>query len=247
MPIKVSTDSSFGTAPRIVVAVGGDGTVNEVARGLMGTDKIMGILPCGSGDGLARKLGLRVGLKKALDIIRRRKVCIMDCAEIDGKPFFSVCGVGLDAIVSEKFATAGKRGVLTYVEEAVRTWKGFTPGHYEITVDGNTISRDAVLITVANSNQWGNGAKIAPRAAVDDGMLEITLVNMFSTLELPGMVLALMSGFFDKYPRVESFRGREIRIRRSSPGPAHFDGDYMDAGTDISIRLLPSKLKVLVP
>lgn len=111
----------------IVVAVGGDGTVNEVARGLLGTDKILGILPCGSGDGLARCLGISHHISKALETINNGIVKPLDAGFINGKAFFSVCGVGFDADVSKKFAEAGKRGLMTYIEQSLQLWHGFKP------------------------------------------------------------------------------------------------------------------------
>lgn len=232
---------------RVVVAVGGDGTVNEVARGLVGTGKTLGIIPCGSGDGLALHLGISRNVRKALDVVRKGKTAVLDCAQIDGRPFFSVCGVGLDAIVSERFARAGSRGLHTYISEAVRTWKGFVPGKYRIKLDGRSISREAVLITVGNSNQWGNGARVTPLARTDDGKLDVTVVSMFRTAEIPVLAWRLMTGSFNRSGRVECLRAENLEIIRASEGPAHFDGDCFHAGKEIRISVLQQKLKVLVP
>ena len=240
---KMAREASEGT----VVAVGGDGTVNEVARALAGTGRKMGIIPCGSGDGLARKLGLRVTPAKSLEIIEKGHTQKMDCGMINGKPFFSVCGVGLDAIVSERFAKAGKRGVNTYITEALNEWKDFAPEHYLIDIDGIKMEKDAVLITVANSNQWGNGAKVAPHAETDDGKFDITIVSMFKTIEIPVLAAQLMDGHFDRNHKVECLRGEKVIIHRQSPGPAHFDGDFFETGKDIEISLLADKLDILVP
>lgn len=231
----------------IVAAVGGDGTLNEVARGLLGTDKTLALIPCGSGDGLARHLGIRGSLKHELKVIEDGNVEYLDCAEIDGRPFFSVSGVGLDAIVSERFAKAGKRGVTTYITEAVKTWRGFKPEHYTIVVDGQVIETDAVLITVANSNQWGNGAKITPLASTHDGLLDISVLDMFHTWELPVLVWHLMTGSADRSRRLKCYKGKDIRISRPCEGPAHCDGDYIPASDAVSVRILDQRLKILVP
>lgn len=242
-----------GTEADTVVAVGGDGTLNEVARGILGAYrnsgvcKTLGILPCGSGDGLARMLGLHTTAKKGLEIIRRGKTQPLDCAEIDGRPFFSVCGVGLDAIVSEDFAKAGKRGLVTYINEAVKEWGHFRPEHYVLEIDGRTIERDAVLITVANSNQWGNEARVTPLASVCDSLLDITVVSMFRTMEIPLLAAELMTGHFDRNRHVECLQGKEIAIHRETEGPAHCDGDCITAGRDVRVRLLPERLRILVP
>lgn len=153
----------------VVVAVGGDGTVNEVGRGLLGTDKTLGIVPCGSGDGLARCLGISRRISKAVSLIESGKEIAMDVGYINGKPFFSVCGVGFDADVSRRFAESGRRGVITYLDEAYKLWKTFKPIRFTITVDGRRWTQEAVLVTVGNSNQWGNEAKVAPHADISDG------------------------------------------------------------------------------
>ncbi len=235
------------TEADVVVAVGGDGTVNEVARGLTGTGKTLGIIPCGSGDGLALHLGISRNFKKALNIIEKGKTDILDCAEINGKAFFSVCGVGLDAIVSDNFAKSSKRGLWTYITEAIKTWKHFVPEKYDICLDGRNISKEAVLLTAGNSNQWGNGAKVTPHAKTNDGKLDLTVVSMFRTAEIPFLAWRLMTGSFNRSKRVESYQAENILIRRASNGPAHFDGDCFQSGREIRITLLQQKLKVLVP
>ncbi|MCQ2169175.1 MAG: YegS/Rv2252/BmrU family lipid kinase [Bacteroidales bacterium] len=235
------------TEAGVVVAVGGDGTVNEVARGLIGTGKTLGIIPCGSGDGLALHLGISRNFKKALDVVKKGNTNILDCAEIDGKVFVSVCGVGLDAIVSDRFSKSSKRGLWTYIKEAIGTWKNFTPGKYDICLDGKHLSKKAVLITAGNSSQWGNGAKVTPLARTDDGKLDLTIVNMFKTAEIPFLAWRLMTGTFHKSRRVECFQAENITITRDSNGPAHFDGDSFQSGREIRITLLQQKLKVLVP
>ena len=231
----------------VVVAVGGDGTVNEVARALIGSDKVLGIIPCGSGDGLALHLGISRNPRRAVKVLEKGSVEPLDCATVDGKPFFSVCGVGLDAIVSERFAKSGRRGLATYIEEAVKTWKGFEPAGYRLVLDGKDLDCKAVLITVGNSNQWGNGARVTPLAKTNDGELDVTVVDMFRTVEIPSLALMLMTGVFDRNRRVHCYQAKEIEIIRPDAGPAHCDGDYIAAGRRVSVSLLPHRIKVLVP
>lgn len=235
------------TSEDIVIAVGGDGTVNEVARGLVGTDKTLGIIPCGSGDGLARHLGISHLFYKALQTINAGKTSHMDAGTIDGRFFFSVCGVGFDAVVSERFAKCGKRGLTTYITEGLKTWSIYTPEKYTIEIDGHTIENEAMFITVGNSNQWGNGAKITPLADISDGILDITVVDGFKAVELPLLAGRLMDGSAHKSHRVHTYRGRHIKITRSTEGPAHADGDWFEAGTRIDIQVIHHALKVLVP
>lgn len=231
----------------VIVAVGGDGTVNEVARGVLGTDKTLGIIPCGSGDGLALHLGVSRLYKKAYETIIKGNTTLIDTCQINGRPFFSVCGVGFDATVSENFALSGKRGMANYIRVGLKTWAKYRPEKYSINIDGKEWKNEAALITVGNANQWGNGAKITPLADISDGMLDVTVVDMFNGIEIPTLGLLLMTGKIDASHRVHCYRGRHITISRSFNGPAHADGDWFNAGTDLDIRILPKSLKVIVP
>lgn len=230
----------------IVVAVGGDGTVNEVARGVIGTGKALGIIPCGSGDGLARHLGLSHNIEKAIKTIENGKCENMDAAEVNGRLFFSVCGVGFDAVVSERFAKCGKRGLVNYIKQGLKTWRDYIPNIYSIEIDGVTIRTEALLITVGNSNQWGNEAKIAPLADCRDGLLDVTIVDKFGVLELPILAYQLMMGRLHKSRKVQCYKGKEIRIVRKSEGVAHADGDWFMESEVLNIKILPSALKVIV-
>ena len=232
---------------KVIVAVGGDGTVNEVARGILGTDKILGIIPCGSGDGLALHLGISRVFAKALDTVLNGKVHHMDVGKINDKPFFSVCGVGFDAVVSERFAKSGNRGLANYIQQGLTAVKEYVPETYNITVDGYSWECDAVLITVGNSSQWGNGAKIAPLADTSDGLLDVTVADKFTLPEVPALACRLMVGSLDKSDRVHCYQGKEIKISRQAEGPAHADGDWFEAGSEIEIKIIPSAIKVLVP
>lgn len=232
---------------KVVVAVGGDGTVNEVARGLAGTKKILGIIPCGSGDGLARHLGISHIFSKALKTVEAGRTVPLDAAMINGRMFFSVAGVGFDAVVSERFAKCGKRGLSTYISEGLKTWKLYSPERYLLDIDGRKFEHDAIFITIGNSNQWGNGARITPLADSSDGILDITVVDEFKAVELPLLAGRLMTGSAHKSHRVHTYRGQHITIIRSSEGPAHADGDWFITGNELSITVLPHNLQVIVP
>lgn len=231
----------------VIVAVGGDGTVNEVARGIVGTDKVLGIIPCGSGDGLALHLGISRYYKQAVKTIMNGKKIKIDSGLINGRPFFSVCGTGFDAIVSERFAKSGKRGIMNYIEIGLKTWMEYKPQKHIVEIDGQSFEMDASLITVGNSSQWGNNAKITPRADIEDGYLDMTAVDKVSALEMPALALELMTGTLNWNNKVHCYRGREIKIFRPTPGPAHADGDWFSAGNDLEIRILPQSLNVIVP
>ena len=231
----------------IVVAVGGDGTVNEVARGLIGTGKTLGIIPRGSGDGLALHLGLSHDLNKCLKIIEKGNTREIDAGTINGRYFFSVCGVGLDAIVSERFAKSGRRGLASYIEQAIHSWKGHESEKYILDIDGKRIAHEAVMVTVGNSDQWGHGAKVAPLADSSDGILDITVVEDFKDIEIPMLAYRLMTGTVNMAENIHCYKGKSIDIIRENPGPAHADGDWFEAGKLLEIRILEHSLKVLVP
>lgn len=231
----------------IVFAVGGDGTVNEVGRGLLGSDKVLGILPCGSGDGLARCLGISHRITKAISLVENGRQLPLDVGYINGKPFFSVCGVGFDADVSKRFAESGRRGVITYIEEAYKLWRTFRPAQFSISIDGRQWSQEAVLITVGNSNQWGNEAKVTPHADISDGILDITVLDMFHNIELPHLATMLMVGNCDASSRVHCYRGKSIVIERETDGAVHFDGDWFITGKRVEIDIHPAGLKILAP
>ena len=231
----------------IVAAVGGDGTVSEVAQGLIGTGKVLGIIPCGSGDGLALHLGISRNPRKAALALARGRVQTMDYGTVSGRPFFCTAGVGLDAIVAWKFARGSRRGIWQYISLAWKTWQDFHPETYTVDIDGQRIRTPAVFITVGNANQWGNQARITSLASAGDGLLDVTVVEPFRTVEIPRLAAKLMLGRAHTSRRAHMYRGKKIIISRPEPGPAHYDGDPCEMGTEIEVKVVPSALQVLVP
>ncbi len=231
----------------IVVAVGGDGTVSEVARGLIGTQKALGIIPCGSGDGLALHLGISREPALAVKVLNEACMVPMDYALLDGKPFFCTAGVGLDARVSWDFAASTRRGLPTYIHTAWEDWKKRRPEHFRITTDDAFWDGEAVFVTVCNANQWGNEARIAPKASVRDGLLDVTIVTPFDTLEIPDLATRLMTGKALSSRHVVQLHGARVQIEREAEGPAHLDGDPFTAGKALNMELQPAGLRVVVP
>jgi YegS/Rv2252/BmrU family lipid kinase len=231
----------------VVVAVGGDGTVSEVAKGLLGSEKVMGILPCGSGDGLALHLGLSRDPARAVKTLNEGRVVRIDAGLMDGRPFFCTAGVGLDADVAWEFAHSSKRGLGTYISTAWEDWKHRDPDRYVVETDEGSWAGTALFITVGNANQWGNEARIAPRASLCDGLLDVTVVQPFSTYEIPDLAARLMAGMADTSRHVRTFRSARVHIHRDHPGPAHFDGDPFEGGTDMDLSVREAALQVIVP
>lgn len=231
-----------------VVAIGGDGTINEIARSLVHTDTALGIIPCGSGNGLARHLQIPLDPKKAVDIINGGRLEVIDYGKINGIPFFCTCGVGFDAFVSLKFSQAGKRGPLTYLEQTLLESLKYRPEVYELEMDGNASTRyRAFLIACGNASQYGNNAYITPRATLDDGLLDVTILEPFTVLDVPSLSFQLFNKTIDQNSRIKTFQCKSLRIHRSKPGVVHFDGDPMMAGEDIEVNIVQRELKVIVP
>ncbi|WP_300814190.1 diacylglycerol kinase family protein [uncultured Bacteroides sp.] len=231
-----------------VVAVGGDGTVNEIARSLVHTRTALGIIPCGSGNGLARHLQIPLEVKRAIDIINEGRVDVIDYGKINNVPFFCTCGVGFDAFVSLKFSQAGKRGPLTYLEQTLRESLKYRPEVYELIMDGNVSTRyKAFLIACGNASQYGNNAYITPKAALNDGLLDVTILEPFTVLDVPALAFQLFNKTIDQNSRIKTFRCRTLSIHRSKPGVAHFDGDPIMMDENIDVKIVQRGLQVIVP
>jgi len=229
-----------------VVAVGGDGTVNEVARALRDTSTAMGILPMGSGNGLARHLGIPMDTHKALDLLNQCEPVRIDYGLANGHLFVCTCGAGFDAIVADCFAKSGKRGFMTYLQTIFHLIFTYRPQTYRLTVDGSEKTCKAFLITFANANQWGNAALIAPHASLQDGLMDIMIMS--SNALWDGLLLAirLFAGTIDKSPLMQTLRAGELLLRRESAAPFHIDGDPTAMDRDIHIHIVKSGLSVLV-
>lgn len=229
-----------------VVAIGGDGTVNEIARALVHTPVALGVIPCGSGNGLARHLRIPMEPVGAIKVLNRFDVECLDYGKINDVPFFCTCGVGFDAFVSYKFAHSEKRGMLTYVENALLEGLKYKPDTYEIEIEGETVKYKAFLIACANASQYGNNAYIAPRASMSDGLMDVTIMEPFTVLEAPQIAIQLFNRTLSQNDKIKTFRCKNIHIHRNHPGVVHFDGDPMTAGTDIHVQLIQKGLNMLV-
>lgn len=244
--VEIAADAAKNNVD-IVVAVGGDGTINEVARSLVHTKTALAIIPCGSGNGLARHLQIPMDPRKALEVLNNGKTDIIDYGKIDGIAFFCTCGVGFDAFVSLKFAKAGKRGLLTYLEKTLQESLIYQPETYELETEDGTSRYKAFLIACGNASQYGNNAYIAPQATLNDGLLDVTILEPFTVLDVPSLAFQLFNKTIDQNSRIKTFRCKRMCIHRSASGVAHYDGDPMQAGKDIDIVLIQKGLYVVVP
>ena len=229
----------------IVVAVGGDGTVNEVARSLVHTETALGIVPCGSGNGLARHLCIPMDIRKAIAIINRCNIEALDYGVINSLPFFCTCGMGFDAFISLKFAEAGKRGPVTYMENVLREGLKYKPEVYEVTDETKATRHKAFLIACANASQYGNNAYIAPKATMTDGLMDVTIMEPFTAFDAPQISIDMFNKTLDKNSKIKTFKAKRIHIHRSQPGAIHYDGDPIMTGTDIDVHIEERGIKII--
>ena len=230
----------------ICVAVGGDGTVNEVARSLAHSETALGIIPCGSGNGLARHLCLPMDMKHALQVINAGKTDYFDYGVINDQPFFCTCGMGFDAYVSLKFAESGKRGLATYVENVLKEGLTYKPDTYIITDESGNHQYNAFLVACANASQYGNNAYIAPEASMQDGLLDVIIMEPFNIIEAAKVGFDLFAKTLKSNKHIKTFQARSIHIHRNESGAVHFDGDPTKMGTDIDVRIEPLGLKAII-
>lgn len=229
----------------IVAAVGGDGTVNEVARSLVHTNTALAIVPCGSGNGLARHLRIPIDPRKAIVLINRCNVERLDYGVINGLPFFCTCGMGFDAFISLKFAEAGKRGPLTYIENVLKEGLKYEPQTYVVEDDTGTTKYQAFLIACANASQYGNDAYIAPKATMTDGLMDVIIMEPFTAFDAPQISIDMLNRTLDKNSKIKTFRAKRIHIHRAEPGAIHYDGDPIMTGTDIDVHIEERGIKIL--
>ena len=229
-----------------VVSVGGDGTVNEVARGLRDTTTALGILPMGSGNGLARHLHIPMDTRKAIALLNNCRTIDIDYGLANEQLFVCTCGAGLDAEVADRFAHSAQRGFMTYLQNIIHLVFTYKAQTYHISGDGISETRKAFLVTFANANQWGNAARIAPHASLQDGKMDIVLMSPYALWDCLPLAVRLFAGNIDRSPLIKTLRAGDITLQRESAAPFHIDGDPVDAGKDIHIRIIRGGLKALV-
>lgn len=231
---------------KYIVAVGGDGTVNEVGSALIHTDCFLGIIPMGSGNGLARHLGIPMNLTKAIANLNQSEPISMDYGVVNGHPFFCTCGTGFDAYVSTEFAKGKKRGIMSYIEKIITGYFTYKSQNYHLLGNDIDLKGKAFVLTFANASQWGNNAYIAPQASVQDGQIDISILSNFPIIAIPTLALQLFAKTIDKDLFMTTLRSSEITLLREESGPFHYDGEPYEEGTEIQVKAVHDGLKVLV-
>lgn len=230
-----------------VVAIGGDGTINETARSLVGSTVKFGIVPMGSGNGLARHMQIPLDLRKALECVRDGYYSAVDYGTVNDHIFFCTAGVGFDAKVSARFAEAGTRGPITYLRSFVQLVGDYKPSTYVIYTDDGRVKQRAFMIAIGNASQWGNNAYITPHASMSDGLLDVTLVKPMPLYEIPRMALQLFSRDLDKNPHIDYFRSRNLRIIMPQPDVVHLDGEPMLMDGVLDVQIHAGQLSIICP
>jgi YegS/Rv2252/BmrU family lipid kinase len=237
----------------VVLAVGGDGTANETAWGLLGSETALGIVPMGSGNGLARTIGLPLVPSEALDTLERAVVRRMDVGMLDDRPFLNVAGVGFDAAVGEAFhrrgRKGGRRGIFTYVRLTASMLFSYRAEKWALSTPHERYEGRALLVTFANGRQWGAAARLAPRARLDDGLIDFVVLQETPILELLANVPRLFLGRLDRSRRCRMIAASEAILTSDGPGEVlvHRDGEPEVASPEVRIRVEPGALKILTP
>ena len=230
-----------------VIAVGGDGTLNEVACGLRDTQTALGVIPMGSGNGFARHIGVPLRAQRAIEMINRSEVIQADYGLADDRLFVSTCGTGFDALIAYRFATTDVRGFQGYFKNVVKDLITYHPETYRIrTEQGVEIEQKAFLVTFANAGQWGYQAYIAPKASIQDGKMDICMLSSKAIIEAPIVAVNLFTKTLDKNYFMDTIQARDIMLYREKASPFHIVGDPIDMPKDIRIRIVEDGLRVLV-
>ncbi|RNI29116.1 diacylglycerol/lipid kinase family protein [Rufibacter latericius] len=230
---------------RLVVAVGGDGTVNEVARGLKGTSSALGILPKGSGNGLARHLGIPLALPQALALLNQASFHYIDSCTINDHPFFCTAGIGFDGLVSSVFAQSTKRGLSSYVQLVVREFRSFKSEEATVRINGRELTSDFFVVAFANASQYGNNAYIAPMANIQDGLMDVCLIRHVGVAEAIQLGYGLMTKQIAHSSLAEFHTCATVSVQSKEPQYFHADGEFMGQAKEFEVKMFPKSLEVV--
>jgi YegS/Rv2252/BmrU family lipid kinase len=231
----------------VVVAVGGDGSVNEVARGITGSDVAMGIIPAGSGNGLAHHLKIPISRKNAIDVINQGKVIRIDTGQVDDRLFVSIAGIGFDGLVAKRFEKSKLRGFMGYLRVVAEEYPSYKPRKYVLEYDGEQVETRALFIAFANSDQFGFNTSIAPGARIDDGLLDVVIVEKPQIIDLPILASLLYWRRIEMSKYITTFRTQELVIHTRRKRWVNIDGEPGRMGGQLRVSINPLSLNVLVP
>lgn len=230
-----------------IVAVGGDGSVNDVVSGMVGSNIALGIIPCGSGNGLARNLKIPLTPAHAIEILNHYKVAEIDTIYLNDRVIASIAGIGFDARVARRMKQTKVRGLQAYAKIILTDYPTYKEHTYRLNIDGNEIERKAWFISFANSNQFGYNTAIAPLAQLDDGLIDVCIVDRIPLLHLPMTAPLLYLNHFELSQHVEYFKAHEVTVYNNDEKWVNIDGEGERIGTELHFRNVRKSLKVLVP
>lgn len=230
-----------------IVAVGGDGTVNEIGSALVGSETALAIIPVGSGNGLARELNIPLRTSQAISVINNMHTRKIDVMKLNAYYSLNVAGVGFDSFISHKFSTAKRRGPLQYMRLITQEFPAYKSQEYTLNIDGHFFKRNAFLISFANSAQWGNNIRISPNAQVDDGLIDVCIVANFPNYAVPALLVSLLAQAIDKNKYDEIIHAKEVELMNEEPLLGHVDGEPIMIEPHSKISILPLSLNVVVP
>ncbi|PKP02148.1 MAG: diacylglycerol kinase [Bacteroidetes bacterium HGW-Bacteroidetes-9] len=231
----------------IIVAVGGDGTVNQVVKGLIGSNSVLGLIPAGSGNGLARHLGIPLDTAESMQLIAHGNTRLIDTVNFNNDLFVSIAGVGFDALVARQFSKASRRGFLSYLKIATQKYTFYRPRKYRMEIDGRQVERQALFVSFANTNQFGYNTMISPDAKIDDGLVDVCIVKKVPLVLTPYVAGMLLSRRLESTGFVEVIRAREINMSRNKNRVVNIDGEPVKLNKQLHISVNPLSLKVIVP
>jgi len=232
----------------IIVAVGGDGSVNEVSAGIINSKTVLGIIPSGSGNGFARFLKIPRNIHKALAIINQYNVIKVDSIRINDRQYVNIAGIGFDAEIAHKFAKTKRRGFIPYAKLILNDVISYIPEEFTLIIDGKKIVREVFFCVFANSSQWGYGAEISPSAKIDDGLLNVCLLEKFPIVETPILTGKLFDKTIYNSKYCDNYTAKNVKILSSkSKIYAHIDGEPVIFGNEINISIDPLSINILVP
>ncbi len=239
--------SAVSRGVELLVAAGGDGTINEVACSAHTSGLTIGILPCGSGDGLARHLKIPRDITAALEVLRTGKAMDIDVGTANGTLFVNVMGIGFDAELAQRFNALKRRGLAGYMWTGTAGFLKHRAGSYRLENGSKSAGLSAMLIAVANASQYGNNAIIAPKACISDGKLNLVCLPPVRFSRLPSTARHIFLGSIDRIRDVVCWQGAKFTIQRSLPGIIHTDGEVHHTTATVTIEVLPAALRVMVP
>ena len=229
-----------------VVSVGGDGTLNEVAQGLRDTHTALGIIPMGSGNGFARHIGVPIAPARAIQMLNHSEPISADYGLANDRLFVSTCGTGFDATIAEHFGKEGKRGFIGYLKNVLQDAFSYRSQQCRLVGDGIDVEHNAFLINFANASQWGYEAAIAPKASIQDGLMDISIMSDKALLGAPELAVRLFTKSIDNSLFMNTLRAKEITLIRDEDAPFHIDGDPVQIGKDVTIHIVEDGLRLLV-